>query len=507
MRPGFPGGGRLRILELSGGVRAGWCFNNFNNCGFNTTGCLNNCGLYTTGCANNCGFVTTGCLNNCGVYTVGCANNCGIYTTGCANNCGFVTTGCLNNCGIYTAGCANNCGGVYTTACNGCYSYNTCANGCGNTLLANCANSCGYVVTGCFNNCAGFSVGCVNCVNGAVGCANGSNCGTGTYWNGAVCISQGTNCAAGTVWNGTSCISQTATACTGGLIWNGSACVASTTSCTAGQVFNGSSCVPSASGVGTCPGSAGCGNLLLERGNHLHSDGTACYDGNLQRCGDYRGEHNQHDTGDHNDTGNHNHTRGHSDPSSGSGINSADYLLCWWRHGCKRIPMPASVPQRADPPAQRPVSERHGQPEQFEWSSGDLQGGLEYRGGAGRADGQRGANGPMYTWQLGDTVYQTIANGTAVKAGVGYWAYFTSDSTNTVPLTTSGTINVQLPAGVPILIGNPGSTDAALSGADSVSAFDPTSNNYNAVTTLKPGQGGWAISSAGGSVTISNASS
>jgi hypothetical protein len=118
-----------------------------------------------------------------------------------------------------------------------------------------------------------------------------------------------------------------------------------------------------------------------------------------------------------------------------------------------------------------------------------------------------GASDPMYTWQAGDTAYETITAGTPVRAGVGYWAYFTSDTNVSIPLTTSGTVSVPLPPGIAILIGNPGSTDAALSGADSVSVFDPTTNNYTTVTTLKPGQGGWAMSAAGGSVTISNASS
>src|SRR6476620_1107099 len=76
--------------------------------------------------AGGCGFT------NCPVGGVGCGNfnnfnNCGFVTTGCFNNCGFNTVGCSNYCGIYTVGCANNCG-VYTTNCNNCFTYTACAN-------------------------------------------------------------------------------------------------------------------------------------------------------------------------------------------------------------------------------------------------------------------------------------------------------------------------------------------------------------------------------------------
>jgi hypothetical protein len=52
------------------------------------------------------------------------------------------------------------------------------------------------------------------------------------------------------------------------------------------------------------------------------------------------------------------------------------------------------------------------------------------------------------------------------------------------------------------MIGNPGSTPAAVSGADSVVVFDPVGNSYVPATTLAPGQGAWVVSSSGGAVTV-----
>jgi len=116
-----------------------------------------------------------------------------------------------------------------------------------------------------------------------------------------------------------------------------------------------------------------------------------------------------------------------------------------------------------------------------------------------------GAGGPLLTFQAGDTAYETLPNGSPAKAGRGYWAYFGSNATLMLPQTTSGSVTMTLPPGVSVLIGNPGSSTATITGATKVSAFDPASNSYVATTTLNPGQGAWAESDSGGAVTISNA--
>ncbi|MHB8575288.1 MAG: S8 family serine peptidase [Dehalococcoidia bacterium] len=113
------------------------------------------------------------------------------------------------------------------------------------------------------------------------------------------------------------------------------------------------------------------------------------------------------------------------------------------------------------------------------------------------------ASGSLYTFQPGDTSYTPSDVSSGVRAGIGYWAYFTADAT--VPLAADGpqTYSVTVPAGQPVMIGNPsGSRELTISGADSVFAFDPVSNAYKPTRVLEPGQGAWVTSAAGGAVTL-----
>jgi hypothetical protein len=41
-----------------------------------------------------------------------------------------------------------------------------------------------------------------------------------------------------------------------------------------------------------------------------------------------------------------------------------------------------------------------------------------------------------------------------------------------------------------------------ISGADTVYTYDPVAGQYIAATTLKPGQGAWVLSNAGGTITL-----
>jgi PKD repeat protein len=113
-------------------------------------------------------------------------------------------------------------------------------------------------------------------------------------------------------------------------------------------------------------------------------------------------------------------------------------------------------------------------------------------------------SGPLYTFQAGDTAYQSVPSGTPLRAGFGYWAYFTSGGTITLPTTNPQVVNASLPAGQYIMISNPGNSGATVSGADSVLTFDPSANSYFPATSLAPGQGAWAISLAGGTVSIAS---
>jgi hypothetical protein len=62
-----------------------------------------------------------------------------------------------------------------------------------------------------------------------------------------------------------------------------------------------------------------------------------------------------------------------------------------------------------------------------------------------------------------------------------------------------------LPAGQYALIGNPTGMTMTVTGADAVYAYDPTSGTYRQATTLGAGQGAWAYSANGATVSLSRA--
>jgi hypothetical protein len=114
-----------------------------------------------------------------------------------------------------------------------------------------------------------------------------------------------------------------------------------------------------------------------------------------------------------------------------------------------------------------------------------------------------GAIGNEYTYQSGDSDYETLAPGQPMQVGEGYWAYYSSAATGTLPAVGAQTFSVFLPAGQWVMLGNPGSTPATVTGADNLVVYDPSGNTYVPATTLAPGQGGWAISLNGAAVTVS----
>ncbi|MHB8573765.1 MAG: hypothetical protein ACYDCQ_00390 [Dehalococcoidia bacterium] len=113
------------------------------------------------------------------------------------------------------------------------------------------------------------------------------------------------------------------------------------------------------------------------------------------------------------------------------------------------------------------------------------------------------AQGSLYTFQAGDAAYETVNPNSGVAAGEGYWAYFNGPAT--VALAGQSTVNaaIQAPAGAWVMIGNPSATDTlTVNGADTVLIYDPAGGQYSAATSLKPGQGAWAMSLDGGMITI-----
>lgn len=113
------------------------------------------------------------------------------------------------------------------------------------------------------------------------------------------------------------------------------------------------------------------------------------------------------------------------------------------------------------------------------------------------------AAGNAYTLGASDSSYATSAGSAPVGGGKGYWMYFPADASVAMNGAGASSLQVTAPAGKYIMIGNPsGTQSASVSGADQVLSFDAGSQQYNAVTTLSIGQGAWALSAAGGTITI-----
>jgi hypothetical protein len=123
-------------------------------------------------------------------------------------------------------------------------------------------------------------------------------------------------------------------------------------------------------------------------------------------------------------------------------------------------------------------------------------------------DGTTIPGSSLLTFQAGDTNYEQVAAGTPMKGGVGYWVFLPMATQLTLgTASTSANTTINLPAGQPVMIGNPGNTTATVNGADKVFMLSPGSSSYTTGTQLQPGQGAWAMSTNGGQVTITNAPS
>lgn len=112
-------------------------------------------------------------------------------------------------------------------------------------------------------------------------------------------------------------------------------------------------------------------------------------------------------------------------------------------------------------------------------------------------------SGPAYTLQQTDTTYEIVTAGTPLVPGLGYWVQAQSRSGLPLP---AGQLRatIQAPASRFVMIGDPsGVLTARVSGADLILAYDPV-QGYSVVTdnTLQPGQGAFAFSRSGGTITL-----
>lgn len=112
-----------------------------------------------------------------------------------------------------------------------------------------------------------------------------------------------------------------------------------------------------------------------------------------------------------------------------------------------------------------------------------------------------GADGPLYTLQPGESTYETAVAG-ATTAGFGYWAFFSGPTSAALGAGAGTAYSVRAPAGQYIMIGDPsGTVPAQVSGADAVYVYDAAAG-YQQTARLNPGQGAFAISLRGGTITV-----
>ncbi len=131
-----------------------------------------------------------------------------------------------------------------------------------------------------------------------------------------------------------------------------------------------------------------------------------------------------------------------------------------------------------------------------------------------------GAVGPLYTLQPDGATYTSVdpgvvapeyAQGTGPKAGVGYWAYFTSATAISIPFYPTmpqpgaghGAIPFTIATTVRrwLMIGNPYNTAVTVDGLPGVYAYVP-GEGYVFTTRLEPGQGAFAYSDTGASILL-----
>jgi len=112
-----------------------------------------------------------------------------------------------------------------------------------------------------------------------------------------------------------------------------------------------------------------------------------------------------------------------------------------------------------------------------------------------------GTDAPLYALPPGSSAYQTLTSASSLPNGQGYWLHVPNATQITLAQVAAGSATIQLAAGQTVLIGNPGDTQATVTGADVVWVYDATAG-WTQTTTLNPGQGAFAESAAGGTATI-----
>jgi hypothetical protein len=112
-----------------------------------------------------------------------------------------------------------------------------------------------------------------------------------------------------------------------------------------------------------------------------------------------------------------------------------------------------------------------------------------------------GIAGALFTFQPGDSSYETLPGNAPMQAGFGYWALLSAPLNVTFSGGGSPAITRTIPPGQYAMIGNPFARPATISGANVSYIYTPGAG-YQPSTTLQPGQGAWAQGGPSGQVII-----
>ena len=114
------------------------------------------------------------------------------------------------------------------------------------------------------------------------------------------------------------------------------------------------------------------------------------------------------------------------------------------------------------------------------------------------------AAGQQFTYGTASNAYRVVRSGEII-GGRSYWAYFPTDTTLALGATPADAALVSAPANQWVLMGNPSVTETlAIQGADVALTYDPATG-YRPATALKPGQGAFVMSRAGGDIMLGHA--
>lgn len=107
----------------------------------------------------------------------------------------------------------------------------------------------------------------------------------------------------------------------------------------------------------------------------------------------------------------------------------------------------------------------------------------------------------VYGLSADGSSYIPVTSDADIVDSQGYWGHFVQPSNAILSMHTGQVTTIALPAGLWTLVGNPSYTAVTVSGADAVEIYVPDSG-YEFVSALAPGQGAWAYSASGGTMTI-----